>query len=288
MNSYNNAIDRLRAEWPLLCADPLAGAAVTGWLIDAGVLAPGEVAGDLGAVLPELERRDARRGREHTDRWMGALLRQVGAGGQDGQLAARVVVQAMLPAATSTVYRMRWLGHDLDDVVQAVVASLYEVVLSYPLQRRPRRIAANLLMDTVCRARGELRADACDLSGDEPLDDDRLMIPDPGVGPDELAIRRQLAAAAAASGLPGLDGVDVEDLTGSRGRVVELLMWALERRVLVPGELAAICDHYREGAPRDEVAAQRAGVRPEGMRKRRSRAVRRLAAAAGRWAEQVA
>jgi hypothetical protein len=288
VNSYTNAIDRLRAEWPLLCADRSAGAAVTGWLADAGVFTPGELSGDLAAVLPELERRDVEQGREHTDRWMGAVLRHVGDGGQDGRLAARLVVQAMLPAATSTVHRMRRFGHGLDDVVHVVVAALYEVVLGYPLQRRPRRIAANLLMDTVSRAHRELRSDACDLSADQPMDDERMMLPDPMADPDELAARRHLAAAAAASGLPGLADVDAEDMTGARGKVVELLLWALERRVLAPGDVAAISDHYRQGAPHDDVAAQRAGMRPASLRQRRSRAVRRLAEAAGRWAEQVA
>lgn len=77
ISTYDNAIDRLDAEWPLLCADPSACATVTGWLTDAGVFAPGELPGELAAVLPELERRDRTRGREHSDRWLGAVLRHV-------------------------------------------------------------------------------------------------------------------------------------------------------------------------------------------------------------------
>jgi hypothetical protein len=284
----DNTIDRLRAEWPLLCADPSVAATVTGWLTGAGVFAPGQAPDDLAEVLPELERWDRVRGREHSDRWLGAVLRHVCDAGPDGRLAARFVVQAMLPGAASTAYRMRRFGHGLDEVVHVVVAALYEVVRLYPLERRPRKIAANLLLDTVKTAHGELACDAGDYGVDQRLDHERVTVPDPQVGPDELAARRELAAAAAASGLPGLADVDPEDVDGARGQVIELLLWALSRRVLGPAAAAAISDHYRVGAPPDEVAARRAGVRPASWRQRRSRAVRELAAVAGRWAEEVA
>ncbi|BBG20639.1 hypothetical protein RVR_P17 (plasmid) [Actinacidiphila reveromycinica] len=285
--TYNNAIDQLDAEWPLLCADPSAAAIVTGWLTGAGIFTPGEAPRDLGAVLPELECRDRELGREHSDRWLGAVLRHVTDAGPDGRLAARLVVQAMLPGAASTAYRMRRFGHGLDDVVHVVVAALYEVVRRYPLERRPRKIAANLLLDTVKAAHGELARDACD-SSDQPLDHERVTVPDPQAGPDEVALRRELAAAAAASGLPGLADVDPEDVGSARGQVIELLLWALSRRVLDRAAAAAISAHYQVGAPKDEIAARRAGVRPASLRQRRSRAVRELAAAAGQWAEEVA
>lgn len=282
--TYDNAIDRLRAEWPLLCADPWAALTVAGWLTVAGVFVPGEAPDDLVDMLPELERRDRALGRQHSDRWMGAVLRHVADAGPEGRLAARLAVQAMLPGAASTARRMRRFGHDLDDVVHVVVVSLYEVIRRYPLERRPQKIAANLLLDTLKAAHAELARDAAD----RPLEGNRTTVPDPQPGPDELAWRRQLAAAATASGLPGLADVDPEDLGGSHGQVVKLLLWALERRVLEPAAAASISDHYRVGAPPDEIAARRAGVRPASWRQRRSRAVRDLAAAAGRWAEEVA
>jgi hypothetical protein len=141
-------------------------------------------------------------------------------------------------------------------------------------------------MDTVRRAHRELRKDG--LAAGEPLDEGRVLLPDPAAGPDELAARRQLARTAAASGVPGLADAVADDMTGARERVVELLLWALQRRVLDSADVAVISDHYRPDAPHDDVAAQRAGVRPASLRQRRSRAVRRLAGAAGRWAEHVA
>jgi len=196
----------------------------------------------------------------------------------------------MLPGATATVYRMRRFGHGLDDVVHIVVTALCEVVCSYPLEQRPQKIAANVLMDMVNRAHRELQRGALELASAGPVAADHRLPKGPyeGIGPDGLAARRMLGAAAASSGVPGLSDVDDQDLAGPRGQVVELLMWALQRRVLDRGEVAVICDYYRQDAPSDRVAAERAGVAPVALRQRRSRAVRRLAAAANRWLEEVA
>lgn len=58
-------------------------------------------------------------------------------------LAGRVVVQAMLPKMI--LMARRDAEHDLG----AYLAALWERVQTYPLQRRPQRVAANLALDTL-------------------------------------------------------------------------------------------------------------------------------------------
>ncbi|MCZ4098086.1 hypothetical protein [Streptomyces sp. H39-C1] len=283
-----NAVDRLNAEWSALSADVSKTATVTGWLVDAGVFAPGEAPSNLAALLTELKYRDRCLGRDHTDWWMGALLQYAIVPGEAGQLAARVVMQAMLNGAINTAHRLQKSDRPFAEVVHIVVATLFEVVRRYPLSRRPIKIAANLLMDTVHHAIRELRWDGPCLSetSHAPLGVSHASA-DPGQEPEECAVRSQMAAAAAASGLTGL-ACAPEDLVGARGEVVELLLWALSERVLTTSGVTAIADHYQEAAVPDELAARRAGVRPAAWRRRRSRAVGQLRQSAGRWLEQTA
>jgi len=63
------------------------------------------------------------------------------------QLAARTLLQALLPGAKALARRLGWLG-DAQARAAAVTAVLYERIRTYPIARRPGRIAANLLADT--------------------------------------------------------------------------------------------------------------------------------------------
>ncbi|MEU3464603.1 hypothetical protein ABZ721_32220 [Streptomyces sp. NPDC006733] len=284
-----DSVDHLNAEWSVLSADSSKAAAVAGWLVDAGVFTPDEAPTDLRTLLKELNLRDRVLGRDHTDWWMGALLQHAIGPGETGRLAARVVMQAMLPGAVKTARRMQKFDRPYAEVTHIVVASLFEVVRHYPLHRRPVKIAANLLMDTVRISCRELRWDGPWLPGSSqaPLDDARHLSEDTNQEPEQWALRSELAAAAATSGLPGLE-CTAEDLVGSRRDVVDLLLWALSERVVGPGGVAAISDQYQGAVVPDELAARRAGVRPAAWRQRRSRAVSQLRQSAGIWLEQTA
>ncbi|MCM2424151.1 hypothetical protein [Streptomyces sp. RKAG293] len=285
----DNAVDRLNAEWSVLSADASNGTTVIGWLIDAGVFAPDEAPSDLTALLRELKRRDLRLGRKHTDRWMGALLHHAIGPGETGQLATRVVMQAMLAGACSTASRMQRGDRPYPEVIHIVVTALFEVVRQYPLHRRPAKIAANLLMDTVRISHRELQGDApwLPFADRAPLDDARHVSGATDQEPEEWAVRMELAAAAAVSGLPGL-ACAPEDLVGSRGEVIGLLVWALSERAVDTAGVMAVTDHYQEAAVPDELAARRAGVRPAAWRKRRSRVVNQLRQVSESWLEQTA
>jgi len=270
-----DAITALNAEWQQLGADSGALRTVAGWLAEAGV---STTAGSLAELLDELGRGDRQFGREHSDAWLRVLLeRAVGEGERSG-LAARVVVQAMLPYATQTVQRL--LGpvqREFGDVAQVVVGCLYQVIRCYPIRRRPQRIAANIALDTRKTAVRELRRET--VVADSACVEAHLDAEVSGDSPEEWA---QLAVLAEAAGAAGLCGADrPEELVGARGEVVELLLWALAEDVLSSRDVWLINDYYRSDAPSGGPdLAWAAGVKPATLRQWRSRAVRRLQAAA--------
>src|SRR5215207_9022832 len=68
------------------------------------------------------------------------------------RLAARALLQLLLPGVRRLA-RTWWALGDPDERAAAAVAAVYDRIRHYPLDRRPRRIAANVLMD----AAGDLR-----------------------------------------------------------------------------------------------------------------------------------
>jgi hypothetical protein len=61
-------------------------------------------------------------------------------------LAARVLLQLLLPGVRRLA-RTWWALGDADERAAAAVAATYDRIRRYPIARRPRRIAANVLMD---------------------------------------------------------------------------------------------------------------------------------------------
>jgi hypothetical protein len=64
----------------------------------------------------------------------------------DDTLAARVLLQLLLPG-TRNLARRWWALGDHDERAAAAVAAVYARIRRYPLARRPGRIAANVLLD---------------------------------------------------------------------------------------------------------------------------------------------
>ena len=280
MSNIFSAIDGLNTEWEHLSESPAADV-VGQWLIETGVLVGADAPQNLTDLLSVLERRDRTWGHAHSDLWMAALLTRVVEEGSG--LAARVLVQAMLPSAVMTARSLRGYGLDGNEAAQIAVASLYEVVRGYPLARRPRRIAANLAMDTLRIARREAVAEAV-LTESERLEEvlaEELAVA--GLGVVDQVDLAELLDEAVAIGLADVEA-PVEQLAGARGEMVELLLWALRERVLVPAEVVALGAHYNsdQSVP-DRVMAGAVGVSEAAVRKRRSRAVGRLRTAAPAW-----
>src|SRR5581483_3021885 len=68
-------------------------------------------------------------------------------------LAARVVLQLLLPGCRAVSRRLAWAVPDREERDALVVACAYARIRSYPIERRPAAIAANVLLDTAKAAR---------------------------------------------------------------------------------------------------------------------------------------
>jgi hypothetical protein len=73
-----------------------------------------------------------------------ALVTRVIDRGDD--LAARVLLQLLLPG-TRNLARRWWALGDHDERAAAAVSAVYDRIRTYPLARRPGRVAANVLLD---------------------------------------------------------------------------------------------------------------------------------------------
>ncbi|MGW9117829.1 hypothetical protein ACWGRV_14480 [Streptomyces sp. NPDC055663] len=271
--------ESLDAEWALVCAGAGRAEMVLGWMREGGVLFGDERARGLAELLAELECRDRAQGRAHSDRWMRVLLARAADEGAGAQLAARVVVQAMLPGAVRMTQRLLRAGRDFDETGQVVVACLYQVVRQYPLHRTSG-VAANLLLETLHLASRELQADTeTDAVPWHPVLETAAVPGEPAADdPTETVWRTVLRRQATEAGL--LRAEEVPD--GARGELVELLVWAVAAGLLDVVRARVIADESRTGARK---TAERAGVSAVTWRQRRSRTVRQLRPIADQWVQ---
>jgi DNA-directed RNA polymerase specialized sigma24 family protein len=76
---------------------------------------------------------------------------------RDEPLAARLVLQALLPGFKAIAGRVLHDRSERDDLWELLLAHAWTQIRRYPLERRPRRIAANLLLDTLNRTMRDLK-----------------------------------------------------------------------------------------------------------------------------------
>lgn len=133
MISYDT-VDRLNAEWRCLTDSPDTDSRLHLWADQCPVLA---TASNLDVVLEVVSAQP--------DLVLGYLI---GVGQAGDQFALRVVMQATLKGL------LRRAGGRVcyDDAL----SFLWETIQTYPLARRPSSIAANVLLDTMKRARRQL------------------------------------------------------------------------------------------------------------------------------------
>lgn len=164
------------------------------------------------------------------------------------QLAGRVVLQAMLGKIISMAARDRWAG------IGDYVSHFWVQLRTYPLARRPQRIAANLALDT-------LKAAVAERAGRAPNSAPTLAgIP---AQLDDLHTRACQRETLDHSQVAGLSAPRVIGAAGALGLVdsatAELLFGV-----------------YAEGQSGQQIAA-RFRLTPNAVRLRCSKAVRRLA-----------
>lgn len=93
----------------------------------------------LAELVPLVRSAD----RDLADGVLAALARRSAAGSRP---AARVLLQLLLPGTCRLAARWWALG-DADERAAAAVAAVYDRICRYPIDRRPRHIAANVLLD---------------------------------------------------------------------------------------------------------------------------------------------
>jgi hypothetical protein len=236
-------VEALDREWRELIRDHRT--ALARWADRHGALAPCQSLDDIVSVA-----------KQNSDPVLAALLTEVSLG---DQLAARVVLQTLIGRMVRMALR------DPRSSIEDYVAALWCVINSYPLGRRPVRIAANLSMDT-------LRA----------ISDERrwLRRGDVTLSPSSEALEELLEPVNLdGSRLNSLPPVDVE-----------------VRQVLEAGMLLSVIDNsdalllhsiYADGFSGDR-AARRFHTSEGTVRIRCSKAVRRLAAHAVELADAAA
>jgi hypothetical protein len=94
--------------------------------------------------LGEIERYVRASTPEESDRILLALVTRVVDHGDE--LAARVLLQLLMPG-TRNLARRWWALGDPEERAAAAVCAVYNRIRTYPLVRRPGRVAANILLD---------------------------------------------------------------------------------------------------------------------------------------------
>lgn len=169
---------------------------------------------------------------------------------QQDQLAGRIVLQTMLPGLKSLSARLGRSAVSFEELWQILFACLWERIVTYPVERRPSRVAANLLRDTLKRTLGVLKREAKAQGhlSELPLDE----------------FNDLLATDASSDGPP--DGsVDVEAIL--RRAVVAGRVTSEEAELILATEV--------DGVPLAAVA-ERLGVSYNAVKIRRQRAEQRL------------
>jgi hypothetical protein len=150
---------------------------------------------------------------EDADRVLLALV-DLAVDGDD--LAARVLLQLLLPGARSLARRW-WAVGDADERAAVTVGAVYKRIRAYPLDRRPGKVAANILMDAARELRRAVPRTDVELVGEAT---DRLVAPrdggpgGPGAAAHPALELAEVLAEAVAEGVVG--AVDAELIARSR------------------------------------------------------------------------
>jgi hypothetical protein len=218
----------LDREWELMCRSPACTRQLRGWARHDPALAG-------FSDLAELAAHVNRAGDPAASDLVLAALAALAA---TDDLAARVVLQLLRPGCKAVAEAAVWM-ESWAERESVAVAAVYDRIRTYPTQRRPRYIAANVLRDAL---KGMLRSR-----------------------------RREWALATCSWEDLADDELEAETEPPAAEELVELLAWAVRREVLAPDAarligLSRICD-----VPVDQLG-RRPGQDPQTVRRRRQRA----------------
>lgn len=222
-----SVFDLLDREWGRLCGDDRAA----GLLPDVCEAAGG--AGSLDAV----ERFVRSAGPDEADRVLVALVARSVEG---DALAARVLLQLLLPGVRRLA-RTWWALGDAEERAAAAVAATYDRIRHYPLARRPRRVAANVLMDAAADLRRAARSAAGPAvdsyrgdtveAGWEPVAADAVhpAVELVDVLADAVREGRLSAADAELIAASRIGGTSLSEIARRRGAKLRTLQWRRKR-----------------------------------------------------------
>jgi DNA-directed RNA polymerase specialized sigma24 family protein len=176
-------IDQLERDWQR----ELANGTVTGRLRTWQGREP-ELAGFASADALIRYLRDAPGG-ERQDAVLGALVRQA----QHDPVAARLLLQRLLPALKRRAGRMLLDAGEREQVWSLLLWQLWQRIRTYPVGRLPRHIAANLVLSSVRDALRLLAAERA--NADRALVEDLDEPLDPGADTQPLGIDGLVAGA---------------------------------------------------------------------------------------------
>lgn len=253
---------RLNDEWDRLRADGRPDvvarwAAAEPALADCHDLADVEAA-VTAAAAPAVQAAQGRRPAQGADAVLIALLRLAHGG---DPLAGRTVLQLMLGKAIRIA--AGHAGRDSRECLEhAAVAALWTVIATYPTDRRPTKVAANLAMDTL----GAVSRELAHRRTETPAEPD-VLASVLGTGP---------AGARTATATATDDATVAADVG-----LAELLVWAVGTGTISAADASLLAGIYAPppGLDGGAAAAERAGISWPAARQRASRAVRRIALA---------
>lgn len=220
-----SVLDQLDVEWRRTASDPAAAHHLADVLAAAGGV----------RTLGDVERYVRGSGPAEADRVLVALAARAVEG---DDLAARVLLQLLMPGARRLA-RTWWALGDADEREAAAVAATYDRIKRYPLARRPRRIAANILMDAASDLRRAARAAQAPVAPSDVTDllHGRPHAP-PSPHPDlELvdaladAVGRGLVSAGDAEliAVSRIGGTSLREVARRRGAKLRTLQWRRKR-----------------------------------------------------------
>jgi hypothetical protein len=280
----SSTLQSLNRDWAALSNDHRACDLVAAWAAEHSLFAGAQNPQGVVDKISALFRRGAW---EEHDQAMSILLRRAKGAGADQDLAWRTAARVMLPKAVSMAKSQQREGIRWDDIVSSMFSALFEVVGTYPLERRPRGVFANISMDTLVLAQKTMAADYDNRSalrdiGDSllPLAGDRSAALLPAGDPDP-ATQAQLADCLVRAVELEIVSSDEPELCADdpRAELLSLVMWAVDIQALTISDAQRIASYYLAAStlpgrtPRTRRSMGNEGAR---LRQRASRAVRPL------------
>lgn len=138
MSSQPGILQRLDLEWERVAQGPAARRALRRWSATSSELA------DFASLADLIEKVNERGHPEESDAVLLALLRVA----PEDDLAGRTVLQAMMPAVKNLTAKFTPCGAwSSEETAAVVVAAMWERIRRYPVERRPKKVSANLSLD---------------------------------------------------------------------------------------------------------------------------------------------